>query len=184
MSEEVAQKNIDEQLLIKMAEERLRETEAKYKAFVTNAVDPIITIDEKGQIESTNPSFSTLFGYDLEEVLGKNVKMLMPDPYQSEHDGYLARYRSTGQKKIIGIGREVIGRKKSGDVFPMHLSVCEYQTGGRRYFTGVARDMSALEDMKVLRESLLKLFQIMRGEQTPKQLAIGVLTFLVHNLSA
>src|SRR5438067_1712207 len=99
------------------AEQALRESEARTRAILDAAVDAIITIDEHGTIESLNPAAERLFGYRAAELAGQNVKVLMPPPYREEHDGYLANYRATGQKKIIGIGREVIGRRKDGTTF-------------------------------------------------------------------
>ena len=115
------------------------------------AVDAIITIDARGSVESMNPAAEKLFGYAAEEVLGKNVKMLMPEPYRHEHDGYLHNYLTTGQKKIIGIGREVVGLRKDGSTFPMDLAVSEVKLGQRQLFTGIVRDIS---DRKKTEEQL------------------------------
>ena len=90
-----------------------------------SAIDAIISIDATGLVESVNPATEMLFGYSAAELIGQNVKMLMPEPYQSQHDGYIRQYRHTGQRRIIGIGREVTGRRKNGSTFPMHLSVSE-----------------------------------------------------------
>jgi two-component system, LuxR family, sensor kinase FixL len=127
----------------KRAEEALRESEGRLRAIVETAVDGIITIDEQGRVTSFNPAATRLFGYAPDEVIGKNVNLLMPSPYHEEHDGYLKSYRDTGVKRIIGIGREVIGQRKDGTQFPMDLAVSETVLGGgRRIFTGIVRNIS------------------------------------------
>jgi PAS domain S-box-containing protein len=136
------------------AAQALRESEARTRAILDAAVDAIITIDECGTIESANPAVERLFRFPVGEVVGRNVKILMPEPYHGEHDGYLANYRATGQKKIIGIGREVLGRRKDGSTFPIHLAVSELQLGSRRMFTGIARDITELRKVEdALREA-------------------------------
>ncbi len=106
------------------------------------ALDGIISIDARGFIQTVNAAAERLFGYDASELLGQNVKMLMPAPYRDEHDGYLAHYITTGEKKIIGIGREVVGARKDGTTFPMDLSVAEAWIGPERVFVGVVRDVT------------------------------------------
>lgn len=123
-------------------EQALRESEARTRAILAAAVDAIITINERGMIDSVNPAGERLFEYRAEELIGRNVNVLMPEPYHCEHDGYLANYRASGRKKIIGIGREVVGRRKDGTTFPMHLAVSEVLLGDRRLFTGIVRDIS------------------------------------------
>jgi PAS domain S-box-containing protein len=120
----------------------LRDRETRLQAILNTAVDAIITIDERGLIESLNTEAVQLFGYSPEEAIGGNVGMLMPSPYGDEHDDYLDRYRETGQRRIIGIGREVVGRHKDGTVFPIELTVSEVILGTRRLFTGIVRDIS------------------------------------------
>lgn len=118
----------------------------KYKdllsAVVDNAVDGIITIDAKGTIITANPAIERIFGYSPESLIGKNVRILMPEPYHGEHDGYLENYRLTGKRKIIGIGREVQGKRADGSVFPIDLAVSETPTEAGPIFTGVIRDIS------------------------------------------
>jgi two-component system sensor kinase FixL len=120
----------------------LRDSNAQLRSIIDSAVDGIIVIDEQGRIESFNPGAEQLFGYPHSEVLGRNVSMLMPSPYHEEHDGYLHRYLTTGVAKIIGVGREVTGRRRDGTVFPLHLSVGEMSVAGRRKFSGVLHDLS------------------------------------------
>src|SRR5690348_7012556 len=100
-------------------------------AMLRSAADAIISIDAAGMIESVNPATEKLFGYPSGELVGQNVKMLMPEPYRGEHDGYIRQYRQTGCKKIIGLGRELMGRRKDASTFPMHLSVSEYEIDGK-----------------------------------------------------
>lgn len=126
----------------KRAELELREAEERMRSIVDHVVDGIISIDEHGTVESYNPASERIFGYLASEVVGKNVKLLMPEPFHGEHDGYLANYLRSGDAKVIGIGREVVGRRKDGSTFPMDLAVSEFHLGERRYFTGIVRDIS------------------------------------------
>lgn len=111
-------------------------------AIIQNAIDGILTIDERGKIESINPSACKLFEYTPEEVIGKNVSMLMPPPDKAQHDEYLNRYQRTGHAHIIGVGREVVGLKKDGAVFPFRLGISEVQYSGRKIYTGFIHDLS------------------------------------------
>ncbi|MEQ8688542.1 MAG: PAS domain S-box protein [Imperialibacter sp.] len=121
------------------------ESEARLSAVFDHAIDGIITIDERGLVESMNPAAARLFGYEPVEVLGKNIKMLMPEPDHSQHDQYLDNYHRTGHKKIIGIGREVTGLKKNGTQFPLYLSITETPFEGKMIFTGIIHDISELK---------------------------------------
>lgn len=122
-------------------EEQLRTSEARWRAVIECAVDGIIVIDAHGRVEAFNPAAERLFGYTESEVIGSNVKMLMPSPYHEEHDTYLARYLGTGVRKIIGTGREVTGLRKDGTTFPLHLSVGEMKVKGVQKFTGIVHDL-------------------------------------------
>jgi len=124
----------------KRAERGLAESEARIRAIVETAADGIITIDERGLIETCNPAVEKMFGYALEELIGRNVSLLMPSPEREEHDGHLARYSQTRQPNVIGTGREVRGRRKDGTIFPVDLAVSETQLGDRCFFTGIVRD--------------------------------------------
>jgi PAS domain S-box-containing protein len=126
----------------KRAEDNMRAEASRLQAVMNTVLDGLVTIDSHGVIRSFNPSSVRIFGYQPEEVIGKNVKMLMPDPYHSEHDGYLGHYLTTGEKKVIGIGREVSARRKDGSVFPMELGVNEMQVDDERMFVGTIRDIS------------------------------------------
>ncbi len=120
----------------------IMENAALLKAIIENAIDGIITINDRGKVESINPAACKLFGYAPEEVVGNNVSMLMPPPDQENHNQYISRYQHTGQAHIIGIGREVEGKKKNGDVFPFRLGVSEVQLTGRKIYTGFIHDLS------------------------------------------
>jgi two-component system, LuxR family, sensor kinase FixL len=113
-------------------------------ALLATAVDGIIAIDPAGRILLYNQACERLFGYRANEVVGQNVKMLMPEPYRDEHDDYIANYNSTGERRVIGVGREVVGRRKDGSTFPMYLSVGEGGLTGQRFFVGIIHDLSAL----------------------------------------
>jgi PAS domain S-box-containing protein len=124
------------------AQDALRESEARLNAVIEGAADGILTIDEVGIVRSLNTAAVKMFGYAAEEVIGCNVSMLAPEPYRSAHDGYLKRYRETGEAGIIGTRREVEGRRKDGQTFPMDLAVAEVPTSEKRLFVGIVRDIS------------------------------------------
>ena len=134
-------------------ERALRESEALAHAILETTVDGIITIDGEGRIETFNKAAERIFGYVAEEVVGQNVRVLMPEPYHEEHDGYLHAYHQTGRRRIIGIGREVTGRRKDGSTFPLDLAVSEVKLEGRTIFTGIVRDISERRrlELEVLR---------------------------------
>ena len=130
-------------------------SEKRQRSIVENMVDGLITIDEQGLIQSFNSAAVTLFGYQPNEVIGHNIKMLMPEPYQSEHDGYLHNYNQTGNKKIIGIGREVEGLRKNGSTFPLELAVAEMVVSGETIFTGVVRDITERKEMDRMKNEFI-----------------------------
>lgn len=113
-----------------------------FQALIATAVDGMIVIDAKGVVEVYNPACARLFGYQAEEVIGHNVSMLMPAPDRDRHDDYISAYRATGVARIIGIGREVVGRRKDGSTFPMYLSVGEGRLRDRPIFVGIIHDIS------------------------------------------
>ena len=120
----------------------LRDGEARTRAILDTAVDGIVTIDERGIVESVNPAVERLFGFTRAELVGRNVSVLMPEPFRSEHDAYLERYLRTGKPRIIGIGREVVGRRKDGTTFPVDLAVSEFVHDGRLMFAGLLHDVT------------------------------------------
>ncbi|MGP0064588.1 MAG: PAS domain S-box protein [Isosphaeraceae bacterium] len=130
------------------------EAEERMRSVVNHVIDGIITIDDRGTVMTFNPAAERIFGYAAQEVIGQNIKMLMPEPYHSQHDGYIANYVRTGQAKIIGIGREVVGRRKDGFTFPLDLAINMFRLGQGRYFTGIVRDITERKRAEeALRES-------------------------------
>jgi PAS domain S-box-containing protein len=157
---------------IQRHEAALNDSAARLRAIVDTAVDGIIAIDAIGRVESFNLAAERIFGYAAAEVLGNNVSMLMPAPFHDEHDGYLANYLSTGVRKIIGIGREVTGRRKDGSTFPMELAVSEMRIGEARKFTGLVRDIS---QRKQAEDQLLSLNVSLENQVTETSRALNQL---------
>ncbi len=124
------------------ADQKLQDRAKQIKAIVETVVDAIITIDDQGIIEAANPAVEAIFGYRPHELIGLNISTLMPEPYRSAHDGYIKRFRETRQARIIGIGREVSGQRKNGEIFPMELAVSTMHIDGRESFVGVVKDIS------------------------------------------
>lgn len=131
--------NLEEQ---EELERGLQESRARAQAILDHTVEAVITIDTRGIIQSFNRSAERIFGYSEAEVVGQNVKMLMPHHHRVRHDAYIRNYLETGERKIIGMGREERGRRKDGSVFPMELSVSEVRWDNERIFTGIVRDIS------------------------------------------
>jgi PAS domain S-box-containing protein len=121
------------------------------RSIVDHVVDGIISIDEAGTITTFNPAAERIFGYASAEVIGRNVRVLMPEPYHSGHDGYIQNYQRTGVPRIIGIGREVLGKRRDGSVFPMDLAISEFRAGGERHFTGIVRDVTERKQAEMAR---------------------------------
>lgn len=152
-----------------LAGRTLRRTEARLRSIVETAVDGMVVIDDTGTIQSFNRAAGTLFGYTEEEVLGRDVAMLMAEPHAAQHQKYLQNYRRTGVARIIGIGREVEGRRKDGTLFPADLAIAEWRDEGRSFFTGILRDITARKAAETaVRESEARFRTVF------KQAAIGI----------
>ena len=150
--------------VVKASEGRLRSLIA---TVLDTVVDGLITIDRHGIIQSFNKACVSLFGYTQDEVIGQNIRILMPEPYHSQHDRYIASYLATGVAKIIGIGREVIGRRKDGSTFPMEISVGESPQAGNHAFVGIVRNLTERHEADTQREQL---------RHSQKMEAVGQLT--------
>ena len=137
------------------AEEAVREAAVRLKAIVDTAVNGIITMDDRGIVESMNPAAERIFGHAHDEVVGRGFAMLMPEPDRDEYDGYLESYLRSGEPRIIGTIREVHGRRKDGSIFPMELAVSESRLGDRRLFTGIVRDITEYKRAVAERTRLL-----------------------------
>lgn len=141
----------------------LRAREAHVNSILQTVPDAMIVISERGVIQSFSSAAERLFGYAAQEVIGSNVKKLMPNPYRDQHDGYLDRYLDTGEKRIIGIGRVVVAERKDGSTFPIELAVGEMNSAGRRFFTGFIRDLSERQQTEArLQELQSELIHISR----------------------
>src|SRR5262249_6402547 len=151
-------------------EDALRDSEARVHAILATAVDAVIVIDERGMIETFNPGAERMFGFPAAEVIGRNVNVLMPEPYRAEHDAYIANYVRTGHKKIIGIGREVAGQHKDGTSFPAELAVSEAWLGERRVFVGIVRDVTERKQAELdLQDSNRNLAQTLEALQSKSE---------------
>ncbi len=138
-------RDISERLAWELA---VRESEERLRSLLDTVPDAIVVIDSAGVMQSFSTAAERLFGYPPDQVIGRNVKMLMPSPYHEAHDGYLERYLRTGERRIIGIGRVVVGQRADGSTFPMELHVGEMRVDGERMFTGFVRDLTELQQTK------------------------------------
>jgi PAS domain S-box-containing protein len=151
---------------IKRSEQQRGDAERRLRNILDTAAEGIVTIDESGTVLSFNAAAEQLFGYAAAEVVGRNVKMLMPPPYRDQHDDYLRNYLTTGVQKVIGIGRVVTGRRKDGTTFSHKLALSEVREDGRRIFTGIMSDLTDLEraqDRALQAERLAAIGQVSAG---------------------
>jgi PAS domain S-box-containing protein len=171
---------------LQIARAALAASEQRSQAILETAVNAIIIMGEDCLIETVNSATERIFGYSRDELIGKNIKMLMPHPYRDQHDGYVQAYRDTGVRKIIGVGREAVGQRKDGTIFPLDLSVGEARLpDGKRIFTGIIRDLS---DRKKLEEQILhiseeeqhRIGQDIHDDLCQQLAAIGCLAKVAH----
>ncbi len=160
-------------------------SEERAQGVLATAVNAIITISERGIIETVNEATERIFGYTRQEMIGRNISMLMPEPYRGQHNGYLDRYNRTGERRIIGIGREAIGQRKDGSVFPLDLSVGEVKLPNGRIFTGIIRDLTErkkLEEkiLSISEEEQARIGQDLHDDLCQQLAAIGCLAKVVH----
>jgi len=165
----------------KRAEIELQTSENRIRALFDTIVDGIIVIDAKGRVQTVNPAAVALFGYSPEELQSKNIKMLMPEPYAGEHDGYLHNYLTTGNKQVIGIGREVTGRRKDGTTFPMELAVSEMEVNGERMFTGIVRDITERKKVEQMKTEFIS--TVSHELRTPLTSISGALALVLGNVT-
>jgi len=140
--------------VLEHTESTLRASEAHLRSILDTVPDATIVIDDKGIITSFSAAAVRQFGYAKNEVVGRNIKLLMPEPYRGEHDGYIRRYLTTGERRIIGIDRVVVGRRKDGSTFPMKLAVGEMQSHGQIFFTGFIRDLTERQESEAQLQEL------------------------------
>ncbi|MEE9118312.1 MAG: diguanylate cyclase, partial [Calditrichia bacterium] len=140
------------------------ETEKRLRTILNTAIDSIICIDSHGIIDLCNPGAEQMFGYTVDEMIGQNISMLMPEPYGNEHDEYIARYERTGEKRIIGIGKEIIAKRKNGEIFEVELLISEGEVNGCPMYTGFIRDMTrknkSEQQVEIYKEYLKNLLEV------------------------
>lgn len=163
-----------------MVIERTKELEISeiyQRSIVESMVDGLIMITQKGDIESFNPAAENIFGYKQKEVLGKNIKLLMPEPYHSEHDGYLKNYHKSTVKKIIGIGQELTALRKDGSCFPLELAISEIFVNGKKLYTGVIRDITERRQIEKMKDEFIStVSHELRTPLTSIRGSLGLLT--------
>jgi len=161
-----------------LGQRELRDAEERMRSVVDHVLEGIVTIDERARIESFNPAAERLFGYTRDEAVGQNVKLLMPEPYHSENDQYVLQYLRSSRARLIGFGREVVGRHKDGSSFPMELAVSEFHVGERRYFTGIVRDIT---ERKRLERELRKRIEALDEADRQKDEFLAMLAHELRN---
>ncbi len=174
---------LDEQT--KVLRDALADSELLAQGILETAVNAIITIGEDGVIQTVNVATERVFGYSREEMIGQNVKILMPSPYREHHDGYLGNYKRSGVRKIIGIGREAIAQRKDGSLFPIDLSVGEVNLPRGRIFTGIIRDLSERKELEekllsISEEEQSRIGQDIHDDLCQQLAAIGCLSKVVY----
>lgn len=171
---------------VETTEASLRElnvAKTRFESILNTAVDGIITIDENGIAKTFNAAAERIFGYTALEVVEKNIKILMPEPFFGKHDEYLERYRTTGEARIINSGREVLGRRKNGETFPMRLDVSEMHLGGSMFYNGSVRDITEQKRMETqLRQKNDELEKQSRYAQEANRLKSEFLANMSHEL--
>jgi len=166
-----------ERVQLRAVKTQVRSAESRLSAIIDTVVDGIVTIDRHGVIHTFNPAAERIFGHPAAEVIGQNVRLLMPEPYRSAHDGYLRNYLHTGKPKVIGLRREVAGQCQDGSTFPMDLAVSEMDINGERMFTGIVRDITERKKIERLKSEFVA--TVSHELRTPLTSIHGALGLLV-----